>query len=275
MTKHFYVFIAIFTLWTSGCAIFDDPKNPYADTQAGSVFAKGQTLVASGDFENALPYLNRTLEQHLDTTDPYSNYKKALLLSARSYDQLAQPEKALLALEELTKNALYDKTKELTIKSLLLKNKAKIQQDISQAEEKKDIIKAVSQGNLDKIFILDNLGWSLDFQCDKYCLEEVLFFKEIQLSLLYIVEQKKAAPIASEKAAELIRERYKYFYDHHLNTSFSAEYRKKLTVHILDSLRKLKNLDLSYPHSTHIYPSRQLIVSLEPIEKDLERNLYK
>jgi tetratricopeptide (TPR) repeat protein len=113
----------------SSCALFgfeDAPVQQITTTD----FQKAQALVLNRQFEKALPFLESVLKKADD------DYSSALLFSARSYDQLAQPEKVILALQELLARNI-DSITEVKTRSLLLKNLAKVKTDISEHIQKK------------------------------------------------------------------------------------------------------------------------------------------
>lgn len=235
----------------------------------GSAFSKGQALVMAHDYQHALFYINRSLEE--DTP----NYKESLLLAARAYDQLSRPEEALLSVQEFLrprKDIPITPLKELTARSLFLKNQAKAKSNISQSEEKSAIQKLVNDKNYSKKNVLDSLSWSLDFNCDKFCIDEILYFQEIQTTLLYIVEQDKES---SSTAAAVIKSRYAFFHTFLKSDVFNLQFKKEIASKLYDCLQKLKNLNLVYTQRNKVYPSKVLIASLDGLEKDLESWHYK
>ncbi len=249
------------------CSLFDR-KTENLDGY-GSAFSKGQALVMAHDYQHALPYINRSLEE--DTL----NYKESLLLAARAYDQLSQPEQAILSIQEYlkpNKEMPITPLKELTARSLLLKNRAKVKWDITQSEEKRTIQKLVNDKNYSKKSVVESLSWSLDFNCDKYCIDEILYFQEIQTMLLYIVEQDAES---SATTATLIKNRYAFFHSHLQSDLFNHQYKKQIAATLYDCLQKLKTLDLVYTQRNKTYPSKVLIASLDGLEKDLESWHYK
>lgn len=264
-TKSILKCVLLISLFWTGCALFKNENAPPdigVRNENGSVFSKAQTLVMARDYENALPFIKRSLE----ADNP--NYYDSLLLAARAYDQIAQPEKALLALQEYLKPQW--PPKELTARSLLLKNQAKVKIDISKSAEKKIIQQLVKKFSQKQA--LEALNWSLDFQCDQYCLEEVAYLQEIQLILLYLVEEDTETSVL---AADMIRNRYDFFQNYLKSETFSNDFKKSLAHKLYASLQKLRALDLTYIEKNHRYPSKTLLISLKPLEKNLESWLYK
>ena len=90
-------------------------------------------MISLQQYEKALPFLDLTLKQN------DSDYNATLLLSARAYDQIGQPEKVILAANELFEKKI-DTATELKMRSLFLKNLAKVGTDISDHLQKKIIL---------------------------------------------------------------------------------------------------------------------------------------
>jgi hypothetical protein len=257
----------VFSSLLYSCSLFD--RKIVKEEGYGSSFSKGHALVMAHDYQQALPYINRSLEE--DSL----NYKESLLLAARAYDQLSQPEQAILSIQEYlrpNKDMPVTLLKELTARSLLLKNQAKAKLDITQSEEKRTIQKLVNDKNYSKKSVVESLSWSLDFNCDTYCIDEILYFQEIQTMLLYIVEQDTES---SATTANMIKNSYAFFQSHLRSDLFKHEYKKLIASQLYDCLQKLKTLDMVYTQRNKTYPSKVLIASLDSLEKDLESWHYK
>lgn len=226
--------------------------------ESGSDFLKAQALVATAEFESALPFIKKSLETKDHT------YYASLLLSARVYDQTAQPELAILALQEYVKQPS-GYSKELTARSLLLKNQIKVKIDPSKNFEKKLVERLANHS--DKKIGLEELAWSLDFKCDQYCLEEISYFQEIQPLLLNWVDSKESSSAA---AISIIKNRYSFFHSFLNSDSFNIQYKKSLALTLAQSLKKLRLLsEIDQP----VRPqnnSKALALSLNPLLNDLE-----
>lgn len=259
--------ITAFLYFFTGCALFDDPKNPYATEPVGTTFSKGQALVASGDCTSAIPFLNQTLAKHFDKQS--EEYQQSLLLITRCYDQLGLPEKAVMTADEglkLNMNVL----KAITLKALRMKNQAKLRMDIAKSADKKDLQLAMTQERFDKKYLLDALAWPLEFRCDQYCLAEIEFLKEIQLSLLYLIEQNSEA---SAKTTDSLISSYSFFSEAIQKSAFSKSYRLNLHIGLIDSIKKLNAL-----HMTKAVPTpdtQRLFSKLNEILKTLEGQLIQ
>lgn len=269
MKKNYLKFICKFSACTSlflyltGCAFLGFKSDDGAPPKS-TYFLKAEALVLNYEFEKSLPFLEATLKKN----DP--DYNTALLLSARSYDQLGQPEKVILAANELLTQKI-DMTSELKIRSLLLKNLAKVGVDISDHSEKKIILNLTQATQNDGIYVLESLKWAVDFSCDQFCVAEIQFLKEIQLQYLYVIEKD---PIASEHAAEIIKSKYEFFKNFLTKDHLDISFRKKIAVTLLDSLSKLSSLQLAMPNQGAIRAA-VFMQSLSPIEKNIESWLYQ
>ncbi len=254
----------------SGCAFLGLSDEVLLVNKTSTNFLKAEAFVLNEEYEKAIPFLDLTLKQN------DSDYNTTLLLSARAYDQIGQPEKVILAANELLEKKI-DAATELKIRSLFLKNLAKVGTDISDHLQKKLILNLTQKTSTvenvqnDGIYILESLKWSLDFSCDQFCVSEIYFLKEIQLQYLHIIEKDA---VASEHAAETIKNTYEFFQSflskEHLNISF----RKKIAVAILDSLNKLSSLQLAMPNQGSIRAAAA-IQKLAPIEKNIESWLHQ
>lgn len=279
MKKIFLKFIIKFSFYISSlflcsaCSLFelDDQSLQPAST---SEFQKAEIFIQNRQFEKSLPLLEVVLKK----TD--ADYDASLLLSARSYDQLAQPEKVILAVQELLGKDI-DAVTEVKARSLLLKNLAKVKTDISEHVQKKTLFKIIQESaasrtagentSSDYLMALESLKWSVDFNCDQYCVEEILYLNEIQLQYLYIIEKDE---VSSQRAAETVQARYEFFLSYLNKDYLDRAFRKKIAVAILDSLRKLKVFQLD-THNQGSVRAAQFIHRLGPIEKTTEGWLYQ
>ncbi len=277
MKKIFLKFTIIFSLCisliflNSGCALFgieNEVSQPLTTTE----FQKAEALVLNREFEKSLPLLEAVLKK------ADADYDSSLLLSARSYDQLAQPEKVILALQELLGHEV-DPVTQVKARSLLLKNLAKVKTDISEHIQKKILFNLLQESatvnienaTQDHLIALESLKWSVDFNCDQYCVEEVLYLNEIQLEYLYIVEKDE---ISADRAADTIKTRYEFFWTNLTKDHLEISFRKKIAVALMDSLRKIKSLQLE-THNQGSVRAAKFIQSLLPIEKKIEGWLYQ
>jgi hypothetical protein len=263
----FKVFIAIFIgASCSSCSIlkvFDEDDAPLTVVQ-NTNYLKAQALVLNREFEKAVPFLDLSLKSN------DADYANALLLSLRAYDQLGQPEKAVLAAQELLTKTI-EAPAELKTRSLLLKNLAKVGTDISDHQEKKLILNLTQKSESDGLLVLEGLKWSMDFSCDQFCVAEIVYLKEIQLQFLYIIEKDA---VSSDRAADIIKSRYEFFQSFLSKEHLDLNFRKKIAVALIDSLKKLSSLQLAMPNQGAVRAA-SFMLSVSPVEKSVESWLYK
>jgi tetratricopeptide (TPR) repeat protein len=227
-------------------------------------YLKGQALVLNGEYEKSLPFLDAALKRN------DADYDNTLLLSARSYDQIGQPEKVILAAQELlTKNV--DSVSELKARSLLLKNFAKVKTDITQHTQKNSIQTLSQNTEGDSVMVLESLKWSMDFSCDQFCVEEISYLKEIQLQYLYIIEKDE---VSTGRSGQMIKSRYEFFQSFLHKEHLDKNFRKKIAVGLLDSFKKLHDLQLTAATQGAVRAAL-FVRSLDTIEKNTESWLYQ
>ena len=260
--------LIVIALTLSACALFEEREEKADRISTNQNFSKGQALVLAREFDKALPFLAMTLKEGQSPNN--RNYEMTLLYSARAYDQLGQPEKAILAINEfLTKP--YSTTEEIQTRALLLKNYAKQGLDIANNIEKSRLEQAVKMNEGESADILRGLYWSMEFSCDQFCLAELKFLKEIQLQFLYLIEKDVA--IAGE-SREILQQRYHYFHQFLKKDYLQLSFRREIAAGILDSLQRLSSLYLALPNQGGIRTA-ELIHSLQALGKDTESWLYQ
>ncbi len=255
-------------LLLSSCSLFQSKDENTDRVARNHNFPKGEALVLSREYDKALPFLAASLKEGNGPDN--RNYDLTLLYSARAYDQLGVPDKAILALNEfLTKP--FSRTEEIQARSLILKNYAKQGLDITSNNEKMYLEQAIKMKEGESSDILRGLDWSMDFSCDQFCVAELKFLKEIQLQYIYLIE--KDAAFAST-ATQILQQRYQYFYQFLKKDYLQLPFRREIAAGLLDSLQRLNNLHLALPNQSSIRTA-QLINSLQTLGKDTESWLYQ
>ena len=231
-SKIIYSFFLSILLF-SGCMLFQ--KNPDLSPEGNPArerFLRGQALAMTGEYEKALPFLNASI------VDKTKDHDEALLLLARCYDQLSQPEKAILTLMDLLDHPL-NPVSELKAKTLLVKNQAKTNIEIHSSTHFKSLRGLINLANEDKVLVLENLRWSMDFSCDQYCLGEIRFLKELQGEYLHIIETDERA---GERAASVLTEKYQFLAAFLDKDIFDPTFKKQLNWALIDSLDKFMSM---------------------------------
>jgi hypothetical protein len=253
------LFVSLFLL--NSCSLFNS-NTEYQPTN--DVFTKAQTLVNNNEFKSAIPFLKLSLEQN------NQNYNETLFLSARAYDQLSEPDNSIAALNEYILRdelKMSDLVRQFTVNTLLLKNQFKAEINTYQNKQKKIIQSILALQNFSKKDIITATAWSLDFNCDQYCLAEIKYLNEIQTSIFYVVELDADE---AEKAANILIQKYGFFYSYLRSDLFDTDYKKKIAKTLYESIQKLKKLDITKTENLEFSKSKYLFAELEPIEKNLE-----
>ncbi len=254
--------ISITTLSLSSCSLFGrapEKKSIYSE------FDQGKYFVSIGEYEKAEPILLKTAVRE------DQNYGEAVVLLAKIYDQTAQPEKAILNLRDYVQRGGGSPLEIMQAKALLLKNLAKVKSSIENADEKKYITQVMTDKSQDTSKALENLRWTLDFNCGIYCVEEVTYLKEIQVQLLYAVE---ADPQLYKRVFDILTSRYDYFEASLKDLRIDLEYRKKIAQGLYEALQKLKSSHLETGTLGSV-KTAELISYLEAYQKRIERWLYE
>lgn len=240
MKKYSLLLVSCFIFLTS-CNLLPKADDPIKTENSPDreQFLKGQSLALTGEYEKAIPILMATLLKK------NSDEEQALLLLARCHDQMSQPEKAILVLTDLLTRRL-DPVTELKSRTLLVKNQTKVNLNIQKTEDFKTLRSLINMANEDKVLVLENLRWAMDFSCDQYCLAEVSFLQQMQVEYLYIVETDERA---SERAAGILEDKYNFFVGFLDKEFLDVEFKKKLMWALIDALDKFKSLQ---PHAVTV-----------------------
>lgn len=254
--------ISITTLSLSSCSLFG--RAPEAKP-IFSNFEQGKYLVSISEFEKAEPFLLNSVVREDE------NYAQTVMLLGKVYDQTAMPEKAILNLRDFLQTGNGTVLEIMQAKALLLKNLAKVKSPIENADEKKYITRIMTSKNQDTAQALENLRWTLDFNCGVYCVEEVTYLKEIQVQLLYAVETE---PKLYRRVFDILTSRYDYFETFLKEPKMDLEYRKKIAQGLYEALQKLKSSHLETSTLGSV-KTAELITFLEAYQKRIERWLYE
>lgn len=260
MWKILAISITILSLFS--CSLFgraSEKKSIFSN------FEQGKYFVSISEFEKAEPYLLKTVVRE------DQNYAESVMLLGKVYDQTAMPEKAILNLRDFLQHGTGTPLEIMQAKALLLKNLAKVKSPIENAEEKKYITRIMIDKNQDTETALENLRWTLDFNCGVYCIEEVNYLKEIQVQLLYAIETD---PKLYKRVFDILTSRYDYFETYLKDLKIDLEYRKKIAQALYEALQKLKSSHLETSTLGSV-KTAELISYLDAYQKRIERWLYE
>ncbi len=221
-----------------------------------SYFLKGQALVISKNYQQSIPFLKKSLEIN------DKNYPMTLVLLARAYDQLEEPEQAILTLTEyLDKQALFETNleHEIIVRSLLFKNQTRININSNENKQKQALEKLILYSGLNSNLLLSSLNWGSDFNCVKYCTEEIIFLKNYQLYYLYLIDKVEDIGL------------YNIYIGLKEKILESSQYKKIQFQTLYDSLQTLHSFKLSGQIQKRTDSYNKLLKSLEPLENQLSQ----
>ena len=229
-----YLLLLFSCLFILNCSSFNKNKTlvDQNNNPERASFLKGQSLALTGEYEKAIPYLQATAQKRNSDED------QALILLARCNDQMSQPEKVISILTDLLVKTL-DPVTELKARTLLVKNQTKANLESQKSADFKALRSLINMANDDKVLVLENLRWAMDFSCDQYCLAEVTFLQKIQTEYLYIIETDERA---SSRAASILEDKYSFFVGFLDKDFLNSEFKKRLMLTLIKSLEKFKSM---------------------------------
>lgn len=272
MLKSFIKHTSKFILYSSGlffltsCSLFQNKSISTVENKQDQFIQVAQ-LVEEKNFDQAILQIEKAL-----VADPLKK-SEYLFFLARSYDQTAQPEKALLSLKELSDANQLGFEESVKHLSLMLKNQSKVGVRPDLNLEKGKLQRVIQQKlHEDNNFeILSSLMWSLDFQCDLYCVQEIQYFQEIQSLLVILLEKQEKK---SQLISKLIQDKYKFFQKSANSNPIDVQFKKAILAQTLESIKALSRLQIITPTPSSL-KTAQLIQKLKYLEKQIEQEMYK
>ena len=160
---------------------------------------------------------------------------------ARFYENTDQSEKALLALDELSKRVASTIPK-AKIQFAQVKNHFRVTNYYQAKKIRADIDNDYKSQLLDKNNIYEALYYTTGLQYDRHILDELTYIGEIQKYFIYIMESDLSPE--NEKLTELLVLYYDGFLEALHKKSLAPELKQQLTVSILDQLRKFEKFKM-------------------------------
>ncbi len=222
------------SLILTSCA-FNREKSllPRALTEREQMFASAEDFYARGDFESAKTLyfrLSRNVSGKYDAV-----YDQSLWRLVKIYEKSDESEKALLSLDELSirKSSTISANK---IKFAQMKNNFRVANLYQANIIKKEIDEAYRTEALDLEEVFEILIDSTDLTYDHRMLEELLFLGEIQKYFVFVMESQLAPE--NEQLTDHLIKNYEHFFSLLKRSNLSLEFKKKLSISLLDQLRK-------------------------------------
>lgn len=209
-------------------------------TEREVIFQKGLALFENEKFVESAGFFLKVTQTNLGPDDDI--YNTSLWKLSTVYEKTGEHEKAVLALLELEKRKpgklpLFRLQLALEKNYIRLENKElafKIGQEIDQSNP-------AQQYSLQDIYIA--LEENSNFNYDHLIIEELQFLGQIQKYFIYIMESQEA-PL-NQKATDLLLHIYDGFFVKFNGTSVSYQFKKTLSIELLEQLRKFDIYKLS------------------------------
>ena len=237
-TKFKYKFTCGYVLiFLTSCSLWQVEPEPQPvkapPTQRELLFEQAEKYYEAGRFDVALPLYFKIAREPAPEGD--SIYDKSLFSLAELYEKNDQPEKSILALNELLKrdNIGFARTK---IKFMLIKNHFRITNYYQARKIKAGIDEEykISAVSLNELYQALYYGTTLYY--DRRLFDELSFLGEIQKYFVYVMESGLAPE--NEKITDLIILYYSRFITQLDKDILSNDIKKKLTISLLDQLGK-------------------------------------
>lgn len=243
-SKAFVTFklICLFTLlFLSSCSLWQSEPEPVAaavpvktaPTERELLFEKAEAYYEAGHFNEALPLYFRIARDPAPEGDAI--YDKSLFSLAELYEKNDQPEKSILALNELLKreNSSLPRTR---IKFMLMKNHFRITNYYQAGKIKAGIDEDYKTSAISLNDLYHALYYGTTLYYDRRFFDELSYLGEIQKYFVYVMESGLTPQ--NEKITDLIILYYSRFIAQLDKDSLSSDMKKKLIISLLDQLAK-------------------------------------
>lgn len=278
MSKAFCKFLSISFKWKNktagwllvlifaGCSLLPERAvvKPEPRTQKALDFEAGKNYLLINQYEKAEPLL---VKEALKGSLPESI--ESMLYLAVIYDQITQPEKSILYARDFIAQSK-EKMSLLQAHALLLKNLAKVGVAIEAHDSKQAMANIIGTGAYDANIMLNQLKWAFDFNCQVYCVEEIVFLKEIQGQVLYILEKDSAV---FARVSDLLVAKYDYFQSYLADHKLNIGYRRRIADSLYDALQKLKSYHLE-DNTVSSVNTASVLMKLSSYQKRIEQWIY-
>ena len=253
-----------------GCSLFQG--QPTVEVEKTYELDEAKKFIVLGEYEKAEKFL-LVARLKIDTEQDDQKRIDILLHLAKVYDQMSLPEKAILNLQEALQLSSLSRLDYIKTQSMLLKNLAKVKVPLDNFEntQRRQFLTRVVQSQSSKKDSLEALRWSLDFNCDQYCVQEIQFLREIQVQFYYVIEMDSEQ---YQRAYDVLVSRYTFFEGFLDDTKLDLAYRKKIAMTLFDCIQKAKNLHLENQTSGSLQTG-QIVIQLESLQKKIELWLYE
>lgn len=214
-------------------------KAPPSERQV--VYDKAKGLLSLGQYQDAEPVYFQITRYPPDNKD--SIYDKSLLDLSFLYEKTDQSEKAILALDELSKRdtSVIDKA---SIKVLLIKNHYRVTNYYQARTIRAELDDMYRTQDISLQDFYSALYYQTTIYYDRHIFDELLFLGDMQKYFVYVMESHTSA-VEGEKLTELLMLYYERFNSQLSSGVLSKDLKKRLIISLIDQLNKFDRYKLN------------------------------
>jgi hypothetical protein len=241
-------------------------KSPPSQQQL--IYDNAKDLLNSSQFQEAERLYFQITRYPPDNKDIV--YDKSLLDLAFLYEKTDQSEKAILALDELSKRdtSVIDKA---SIKILLIKNHYRVTNYYQARTIRAELDDMYRTQEVSLQDIYAGLYYQTTLYYDRHIFDELLFLGDMQKYFVYVMESQANAT-EGEKLTELLMLYYDRFNSQLESSALSKEFKKRLIISLIDQLNKFDRYKINDANKNIKYINR-FSEFAEVIEKRLTERL--
>ncbi|MEQ1723248.1 MAG: hypothetical protein ABL930_08725 [Pseudobdellovibrio sp.] len=218
----------------TACSYFQEEvaivKEP---TEREKLFYSAEKFYLLNNDEAAKPIYFKITRNTEGSFDPI--YDKSLWRLIKIYEKADEAEKALLTLDELDKKGTSSIPK-IKIQFSQIKNHFVVTNSYQAERIRKDIDKQYRDRIISLYELYDGLIDSTELAFGRHVLEELKFLGEVQKFFVFVMESNMTPE--NERLTERLIQNYEKFFAALNNSQASPQFKKELSISLLDQLRK-------------------------------------
>lgn len=223
-----------------GCAYFQEEVVTVREpTEREKLFSTAEKHFINHDDEKAKPIYFKITRNNDGAFDPI--YDKSLWRLVQIYEKDDESAKALLTLDELDKRSTSTVPKS-KIRFAQIKNHFRVTNTYQAERIRKDLDQQYRDGTLSLYEIYEALMETSDLTYDHNILHELKFMGEVQKYFIFIMESNMSPE--NERLTERLIQNYDRFFVVLNSSATSDEFKKQLSISLLDQLRKFNQYQM-------------------------------
>lgn len=263
-------FILSVSVFLNGCAFFGGSiLSARPPTEREKMYATAEEFYKNNNVEAAKNLYFRLSRNTTGNTDPI--YDQSLWRLVKIYEKNDESEKALLTLDELAIRETSTISKN-TIKFAQMKNNFRVANFFHAREIKKELDLAFKKGDLTLEEIYENLIETTDLTYDHRLLEELMFLGEVQKYFLFVMESQLYPE--NEQLTDRLIKNYEHFFSVLNRPTLSVDLKRKLSISLLDELRKFDQYKID-TEDTNLKTLTRFLNYSEPKQKILVESFLR